>query len=174
VKGRYEIKLESVFSAGSSLYVDVTKDTTFVLRSPYRFQAVDMLTKDELAVADTIGLTYRSDGCWHKCIERSKVVRITGTDTYRLTIDAGNSCSGKNSYEVEYKVTASVIDSLVALQLNSRMPEQKPGQPQALFFSTSMRRIYIKANNKVYRFSDRGLKDWNAYDRFRKGLNLEN
>lgn len=151
----YIFKVQTIFSKVKDFNLSFPNDTNFLLDNELGFVTTMLIDKNELYQSDTIELVFTSSGCFHQYYE--KLIITKNNNEYTL----------KTESEQIKKVPSAIIDSLFQMQFDSKKELDKIEKNGFQSFSTTTNGFYLLANNKLFKFNDRGIEDWDLYENFK-------
>jgi hypothetical protein len=150
----YIFKINTIFKKSKQFNILLPRDTNYILDSELGYNLTELIDKNELFQSDTIEFVYINSACMGQYSETSILTKNNENYTLRST-------STKKK-----KVDKSIINSLFQLQLDSKKESDKLVR-KGVRFSTTTQSFYLLAKNKLFKFNDQGIENWDLYDKFK-------
>jgi len=174
--GHYVLKVQTLFQFSQTISFDLNKDTTFVLSNTMGMESVPIFLKSDLLYADTIEWVYTSSGCFGHYSERISLTTIDHLnymlvkkfDSIALETIQGRKMFVTIPVEKSRVAARGIADSLFQLLDSSRCMKNRYLSSGILRLSTTHCELYVLIGKQLYAFDDRGIDEWDLYDRFRK------
>jgi hypothetical protein len=162
----YILRIKTIFDKEQTFSFSLSDNASYSITNQLGFKPVDLIAKSDLLKADTIELVYTSNGCFHSYSEKTALCKEKKGGKYFLSSVADKTMINGEPLSISKEVPAIVVDDLFALENDSKKMKEDSITAGILKISTTIQRVYLLANRKLFQFSDQGIIGWNSYNTF--------
>jgi hypothetical protein len=162
----YIFSFQTVFSKKQILKFNLDRNSAFHMKNELGLNYTELIDKADLLNSDSIEFVYRSSGCFCDYYENSTLLREFSDSFYFIKNNSNLIMKPGEPTYYEKKVTHLIIDSIYALEIRSKKLSEV--NYNFLHISTTTNYFYLLADSRYFKFSDRGIDNWDLYMKFKK------
>lgn len=172
----YTLQVSTVWGVYSTNTFRPGSDTSVFIQNHFDLLHTRSPDKKIFTNADTIRLFYNTSGCFHDNNEQMLLLKKAGGGyTLRYAYDtvmerriAGRLRMVTTMIEKQRDVPAAIAGQVFEMVSRSELQADSVEKYGDKCGSTTSQTIFVLINNRLFRFNDYGVCDWNLYNAFRK------